>query len=288
MAKIVRRVYTYYWVARLVYVVLPLSPLSRLASLPGWSRLAVSAGALCATVCIPAVAHELAKPEPIAQSAPLWPAGVSRVRDTIVPVILTISADGLVTDVQVEASLGDDFDQAAVAAALQWTFEPARDDGVAVSAKVRAVVRFHAEDDAAKWSKDHAANAGHELTPANVAHEHEPAASSSATTAIEPVRPVGHGEEEHHEVRVIGERVTPPRSASETTRGQEVIQAAPHRTGGDLFSECCEIPRHPRMSQCEIRKHQRFEITTRANPKRVSPPLDCDPDTGSRGYGVQG
>jgi hypothetical protein len=29
--------------------------------------------------------------------------------------------------------------------------------------------------------------------------------------------------------------VTPPRSASETARGQEVIQAAPHRTGGDLL-----------------------------------------------------
>lgn len=37
------------------------------------------------------------------------------------------------------------------------------------------------------------------------------------------------------EVEVRGERATPQRSASQATRTQEVIQAAPHRTGGDLL-----------------------------------------------------
>ncbi|HEY5960290.1 MAG TPA: TonB-dependent receptor, partial [Polyangiaceae bacterium] len=40
---------------------------------------------------------------------------------------------------------------------------------------------------------------------------------------------------ENIDVEVVGERVAPPRSASETTRKQDVILAAPHRTGGDLL-----------------------------------------------------
>ena len=144
----------------------------------------------------------------------------------MVPVILTISAEGTVMDVQVEASLGADFDDAAVTAARRWTFEPARHDGVAVSSKVRAVVRFRAQ----------ASNAVEAGNAQSQSSEMDRAASRGEESAqVEPVTPVGHGEEEHSEVHVIGERTTPPRSASETTRGQDVIQAAPHRTGGDLL-----------------------------------------------------
>ena len=37
------------------------------------------------------------------------------------------------------------------------------------------------------------------------------------------------------DIQITGARVAPPSSASETTRDQAVIQAAPHRTGGDLL-----------------------------------------------------
>lgn len=164
----------------------------------------------------PASAHEIEKPTPIFEQAPVWPAGVRTERDVVVPMLLTVSAEGRVTEVEVEASLGADFDEAAIAAARQWTFVPAHSDGVPIAAKVRAVVRFRAE-------------------PAKEEKPDPKPNVTSPTVSIEPVRAVGHGEEEHNEVRVIGERVAPPRSASETTRDQAVIQAAPHRTGGDLL-----------------------------------------------------
>jgi len=175
-----------------------------------------------------AQAHELEKPVPIKEVAPTWPASASTDHDVLVPLVLTISAEGGVTDVQVEASLGALFDEAAVAAARQWMFRPARHNGVPVAAKVRAYVRFPA----------HAAtlDSGPRIPEASESHGSASASPpTDAATRLEPVKPLGHGEEQHHEVRVIGERTTAPRSASETTRGQEVIRAAPHRTGGDLL-----------------------------------------------------
>jgi TonB family protein len=103
------------------------------------------AASVAALLCAPlASAHEIEKPIPVSEQAPEWPAGAYTGRDVVVPVLLTISAEGRVSEVEVEASLGPDFDQAAIAAALQWTFVPAHSDEVAVSAKVRAVVRFRA------------------------------------------------------------------------------------------------------------------------------------------------
>ena len=182
----------------------------------------------------PAVAggHELEKPVPLEEPAPTWPPGVSTERDVVVPVILTISSEGVVTDAEVEASLGADFDSAAIAAAHRWVFAPARSEGVAVASKVRAVVRFRAEH-RAEVPAAPAATA--EIEPRVVPRAAVTKEAESSVPAIEPVTPLGHGEDEHQEVRVIGERTTPPRSASETTRGQDVIQAAPHRTGGDLL-----------------------------------------------------
>lgn len=180
------------------------------------------AGSLCTR---PLAAHEIKKPVVLSEQEPLWPPGVSANHDIVVPVLLTLSPEGLVTEVQVEASLGPDFDKAAIDAAQHWTFAPALDDETPVAAKVRAVVRFHAK-------------------PTEVSEKPQAAAPSAAPATpplppvappFDPVRPVGHGEEEHSEVQVFGDRVTPPRSASETSRDQSVIQAAPHRTGGDLL-----------------------------------------------------
>ena len=177
--------------------------------------------------------HELDKPVPLEEPPPTWPSGVRAEHDVVVPVILTISSEGLVTEVEVEVSLGADFDEAAIAAAKRWTFTPARNEGVPVSAKVRAVVRFRGESKGPLDSD--APVAPHEREQGNAKSAATTKRTDTTSSPVEPVTPLGHGEDEHQEVRVIGERTTPPRSASETTRGQDVIQAAPHRTGGDLL-----------------------------------------------------
>ena len=79
--------------------------------------------------------HELEKPIPTEEPHPIWPRGVAAEHDVVVPVILTISSEGLVTEVEVEASLGAGFDAAAILAAKRWTFTPARSEGVPVSAE---------------------------------------------------------------------------------------------------------------------------------------------------------
>jgi TonB family protein len=55
---------------------------------------------------------------------------------------LTIDADGHVSKVDVLESGGKDLDEAAVAAARQWVFEPAKRGGVAVASRIRLPFHF--------------------------------------------------------------------------------------------------------------------------------------------------
>lgn len=163
---------------------------------------------LTATVAIvfalaaPASAHEVAPPRPILQPAPEWP-GTAGPHDVVVPVILTVGADGAVEHVEVSVSLGAALDAAAVRAARRWVFEPARAAEGPVAARVRAVVRF----------------VGRPAAPASPA----------------PVEVVGHGEEEHAaiDVTVVGEAA--PRAPSQSVRERDVLEAAPRRTASDLL-----------------------------------------------------
>lgn len=154
-----------------------------------------------------ALGHEVVPPRPISQTAPHWPGNRPSPHDVLVPVELTVLPDGSVSAVDLEASLGAEFDVLAVEAAKRWRFEPAMADGKPVPARIRALVRFE----------------GRPLPDVPA----QPSAESAAAKV--EARPLAT------EVEVQGERVTPPRSASETTREQDVIQAAPHRTGGDLL-----------------------------------------------------
>ncbi len=187
--------------------------------------LVLSATPLCAW------GHELEKPIPLQEPAPRWPDGIASTYDVVVPVILTISSEGKVTEVEVEASLGAKFDEAAVQAAMRWTFMPARNEGVPVAAKVRAVVRFFGEPASAPGKP---ALAGPLDTDNATSTAKTSAQTSPATQNFEPVIPLGHGEDEHHEVHIAGQRVS-NRGASEVVQDRKVIEAAPHRTANDLL-----------------------------------------------------
>jgi iron complex outermembrane recepter protein len=164
----------------------------------------------------------------LAEPTAPWPSGRAESHDVVVPVVLTVTAEGVVRDVAIEASVGTDLDAAAVEAARRWTFQPALRDGKPVAARIRAAVRFVGESAARATSESAAPDSpGHP----KAAGETPGSASSSHEASVPPSNDAGAP----LAVEVLGERVPPPRSASEVTRTQEVIQAAPHRTGGDLL-----------------------------------------------------
>lgn len=186
------------------------------------------------------------------QPVAAWPDGLPSWHDVVVPVLLVVGAEGEVQEATVEASVSPDLDRAALDAAKKWRFRPARREGVATAAKVRAAVRF----------------VGSGRKPSGV-----PGAPASATVAasappapVVPVVVVGHGEHEHQahthphpsaaasagasastgagsegdtpavavsEVSVQGE--VAPHAASDVVRRREVLRAAPHRTGSDVL-----------------------------------------------------
>ncbi len=198
-----------------------------------------------------ALAHEVVPPKPVAQPAPAWPTGRPYSHDVVVPVLLTVAADGTVSAVEIEASLGQAFDAAAVAAARGWQFAPATTEGKPIAAKIRGIVRF-----VGTGALDADAGAAAPLPPAAAPADLRDAAAAPPASTPEPptsetgsgpasgvdregspaqaTKPVEDGSAPG-EIQVVGQRGAPPRSASETTRGREIIQAAPHRTGGDLL-----------------------------------------------------
>jgi TonB family protein len=162
-------------------------------------------------------------PKPKAEMSAPWPGGRAESHDVIVPVVVTVNADGTVANVELEASVSKELDLAALEAAKDFTFEPAQQDGEPVAARVRAVVRFRAG--AAPMQ---AAPAKVETAPPAAGPKVAPPVPSRAPPNVAP------SGEPATEVEVTGERST-TRSASESVVERPMIQAAPHRTASDLM-----------------------------------------------------
>jgi len=77
-----------------------------------------------------------------AQIPPEWPQSSHSDRDIDVVVVVTVAADGSVLDAHVDDSAGADYDAAAIAAVKHWQFDPATRNGLAIPARVRALVHF--------------------------------------------------------------------------------------------------------------------------------------------------
>ncbi|MGC4066458.1 MAG: TonB family protein [Polyangiaceae bacterium] len=185
-----------------------------------------------------ALAQEVVPPKPIERVTPVWPKGSSRAHDVVVPVVLTIAADGRVEDVQLEASIDSEFDRLAIDAAKRWTFEPALYRGTAVPAKVRAILRFLGDPSRSSSVPPVEGSESSDASHAEETHQTEPTRAlpePSASGRSNVSHSVAGPRSEPIDVEVVGEKSAPPRSASETSRSQDVIQAAPHRTGGDLL-----------------------------------------------------
>ncbi len=197
---------------------------------------ALSAGAMTTLASRSAAAHELVQPKPKSQPAPKWPKGKPENHDVVVPVVVVVSEDGSVRSVEVESSVSPEFDEAAIEAAKAWTFEPARRDGTPVSAKIRGIVRFVGVTEAADAHThvhEHGPEAPH-AHPHSHGGEHPHVHPPPAVTPASPDPAAAVAQPTGRDVRVTG--IAPPRSASEVTRGRDVIGAAPHRTASDALN----------------------------------------------------
>src|SRR5688572_17617767 len=197
-----------------------------------------------------ALAHDdPAPPRVVHQVDGSWPQGMRPSSDVVVPLLLTVSAEGSVSDCAVDVSLGPALDAAALDAARQWRFEPARVNGKSVAARARIAVRFHAPEaeqgggGAAEPGPDASALEGQTppggplLADAGTAGPSDggmpsPAPDAAAvTTAIAAAAPTAHA----HDVTATARSERTRRSASELTRERAHLNAAPHRTGSDLL-----------------------------------------------------
>lgn len=160
-----------------------------------------------------AYAHEVAQPKPKTQPTPSWPSGHPEGHDVVVPVVIVVAEDGRVSSAEVEVSVSPELDEAALSTVKTWTFEPALRDGKPVAAKIRSAVRFVG------------------VSGASVAIPKPPPAPEPPPP---PPPPPPEKTEPPRDVHVTG--MTPPRSASEVTRGRDVMLAAPHRTASDALS----------------------------------------------------
>ena len=99
----------------------------------------------------PAKAPVLTKPPVLIQSvAPEYPpAALAAGKTAHVAVRISIDADGVVADVVVPTPVGDGFDEAAIAAAREYVFEPAEFDGKPGPITVETVIHFVIEDEPA-------------------------------------------------------------------------------------------------------------------------------------------
>jgi TonB family protein len=137
-----------------------------------------------------------------------------------VTVLVTVGADGTVTEASVAEGTGPPFDDAALAAVRQWRFKPARRGRDAIQSRIRIPFRFALPSAAAPAPR---------VVP--------PPSPQPLPVRADPLPPGGEREAEGDvvDVTVHGHRTLPPRASSDFVLDREVLVAAPHQNAGDLL-----------------------------------------------------
>ncbi len=203
-----------------------------------WSTGALRAGLLCVAASLhlsrAAYAHEDVTP-PVLLDEPtaVWPEGHALANDLIIPIVFTVSPQGIVEAVELEAGVGEPFDSQALAAAQKLHFKPAQDKQGPRRARVRGIVRFLGISPPPL-----------EPTPTSVpTPPPAPDTAVASTTApvvtpqLEPqaVATTMASRETESAPEVIVEGELPPRSASEARIERPVLEAAPHKSAAEML-----------------------------------------------------
>jgi len=166
----------------------------------------------------------LAPPKLVQAAEPVYPpAQLQSGASAVVALVLTLDDSGQVTDVSVVSSAGDDFDQAAIAAAKQLRFEPAVRDGKPVASKIP--FRFQFEPQAPAPSPP-AASAAPAPEPARA--DAKAGADARAPSAADTL-----------DISVEGSR--PPREPTQHRISSEEISKIPG-TNGDALRSLQNMP----------------------------------------------
>lgn len=180
-------------------------------------------------------AADVVPPTLVQDAAPEWP-GPPADHDVVVPVVLTVRADGSVARAQVAESHGADYDRAAVAAATKWRFTPAMRDGVPIAARIRAEVRFAVPPSTAPSPAAPAPSVAQPApsTPPPAPSVVQPA-PGPAPSVVSGAAPASAASAAPIEVVVEGRTPPPSRGASDYTTPIAELRRVPHKNASDLL-----------------------------------------------------
>ena len=185
---------------------------------------------------LPARAQGVVPPTLLDEPTAEWP-GAPEAADVLVPLTVTVRADGTVSQAELAQPADPSLGAAAVRTALAWRFAPATRDGVAVAVRVRAEVRFIAPP---------ALPASGLPSPAAAATAPPPATARKTATGPMPlpaartepatVRTAGPpGSAAPNEVVVQGRAPTPARGASDFQTPVGELARVPRKNASDLL-----------------------------------------------------
>jgi iron complex outermembrane recepter protein len=153
------------------------------------------------------------------------PSALAERKHADVVLTVTVDADGHVSKVDVVESAGADLDDAAVVAARQWTFVPAKRDGKPVASRIK--VPFHFAPPAPAPEIVTPAPREAELPPQPAVPQAAPTASASAPPATPAPSP--------EEVQVRGRALAPSVGASDFNIRVGALGAVPRKNASELL-----------------------------------------------------
>jgi TonB family protein len=165
------------------------------------------------------------------------PAALEERKHADVVLAVTVDVDGHVSKVDVVTSGGGDLDQAAIVAVRQWTFVPAKRDGVSLASRIR--IPFHFAPPAPPPELVEPKTVGEAEAPVHqaVVPEEKPRAPEATQPATPPASPSAKEE--------------PPSATDVTVRGRA---APPSRGTSDFHVSVGELDNVPRKNATELLK----------------------------------
>jgi len=182
--------------------------------------------ALALAIVVPSLAEaQLTAPKVVESPPAAYPVEeLAERKQALVIVTVTVKTDGTIGDVVVAESGGPHFDDAAVAAAKKWRFQPALDGEKPIESQLRVPFRFVVHEPAAA------------LPPASKPAPTPPPPTPTPTPAPAPPSPTPVAESAEFSSRVKASKAPPPRATSDFVLDREILSAAPHQSAGELLA----------------------------------------------------